>query len=56
MKVILSRKGFDSSSGRMCNPILPDGILLSLPIPGESKMKENTNRYDELKISYSFYS
>ena len=37
MKIILSRKGFDSSSGGYCNPILPDGkTLLSLPIPGVS--------------------
>lgn len=33
MKVILSRKGFDSSNGKQPNPILPDGTLLSLPIP-----------------------
>lgn len=36
MKVILSRKGFDSQSGGMPNPILPDGTLLVLPIPSES--------------------
>ena len=33
MKVILSRKGFDSSNGGCPSPILPDGTLLSLPIP-----------------------
>ena len=33
MKIILSRKGFDSSYGKQPNPILPDGTLLSLPIP-----------------------
>lgn len=33
MKLILSRKGFDSANGGMPNPILPDGTLLSLPIP-----------------------
>ncbi len=33
MKVIFSRKGFDSASGGIPNPILPDGTLLSLPIP-----------------------
>ncbi len=33
MKVILSRKGFDSSYGAQPSPILPDGTLLSLPIP-----------------------
>ena len=33
MKIILSRKGFDSVSGGVPSPILPDGKLLSLPIP-----------------------
>ena len=33
MKVVFSRKGFDSASGGIPNPILPDGTLLSLPIP-----------------------
>ena len=32
MKIILSRKGFDSSSGGHASPILPDGKMLSLPI------------------------
>lgn len=35
MKIILSRKGFDSSAGGCPSPILPDGRLLSLPIPDE---------------------
>lgn len=33
MKIILSRKGFDNSNGRIPSPILPCGRLLSLPIP-----------------------
>ncbi len=33
MKVILSRKGFDSGYGRVPSPILPDGRMISLPIP-----------------------
>ncbi len=33
MKLILSRKGFDTSAGGVPNPILPDGRLLALPIP-----------------------
>ncbi|KNF07059.1 hypothetical protein CLPU_28c00110 [Gottschalkia purinilytica] len=40
MKVILSRKGFDSSSGGYPSPILPDGTLVSLPIP-----ENNTDVY-----------
>lgn len=37
MKVILSRKGFDSSNGGCPSPILPDGTLLSLPIPSDDR-------------------
>lgn len=33
VKLILSRKGFDSSAGGYPSPILPDGRMLSLPIP-----------------------
>lgn len=35
MKIILSRKGFDGGSGGTPSPILPDGRMLSLPIPDE---------------------
>lgn len=35
MKLILSRKGFDSGNGGQPSPILPDGTLLSLPIPSD---------------------
>ena len=38
MKVILSRKGFDSSNGGCPSPIFPDGTLLSLPIPSDDKL------------------
>lgn len=43
MRLILSRKGFDSSPafGRCPSPILPDGQMLSLPIP-----------HDESRIPY----
>lgn len=33
MRLILSRKGFDSSAGGCPNPVFPDGSALSLPIP-----------------------
>ena len=33
MKIILSRKGFDAGYGGQPSPILPDGTLLSMPIP-----------------------
>lgn len=32
-RIVLSRKGFDSSYGGLPSPILPDGRLLPLPIP-----------------------
>lgn len=46
MKVVLSRKGFDSSIGKCASPILPNGELLSLPIPTRDKIS-----YDELRTS-----
>ena len=33
MRLILSRKGFDSGAGGCPSPIFPDGTMLSLPIP-----------------------
>lgn len=33
MRIILSRKGFDTSDGDGASPIFPDGTLLSMPIP-----------------------
>ena len=38
MKIILSRKGFDSQYGKQASPILPDGTLLSFPIPSDDKL------------------
>ena len=38
MKVIISRKGFDSGYGGMPSPILPDGTMLSMPIPSSGDM------------------
>ena len=49
MKVILSRKGFDSSYGGCASPILPDGTMLSMPIPGgeASQLKFEDIKYGE---------
>lgn len=33
MKIIISRKGFDSQNGKVASPIFPDGSMVSLPIP-----------------------
>ena len=46
MKVILSRKGFDSCYGGYPSPILPDGRMISLPIPSS----EDSICYKDLKI------
>lgn len=51
MKIILSRKGFDSSSGGYASPILPSGKLISLPIPDE----DTTITYENLKIEGKTY-
>jgi hypothetical protein len=32
-RIVLSRKGFDSASGGGASPVLPDGRMISLPIP-----------------------
>lgn len=45
MKIILSRKGFDSSNGGCPNPILPNGTLLSLPIPSEDELSFSDIQY-----------
>ncbi len=57
MKIILSRKGFDSSAGGYPSLILKDGTLLSLPIPDEDSTvhyhhlkKENTSYYDLMHL------
>jgi len=54
MKLILSRKGFDSANGGMPSPILPCGKAVSLPIPATRsplKLKElKADGYDLKKI------
>src|SRR2546423_6535309 len=49
MKIILSRKGFDSSLGKVPSPIFPSGELCSLPIP-ESILESCSARYEEIKV------
>lgn len=55
MKIILSRKGFDSTNGGCASPIMPDGTLLSMPIPSDesndvyySDIEWNNNTYSDL--------
>ncbi|WP_418483231.1 hypothetical protein [Dysosmobacter sp.] len=40
MKIILSRKGFDSANGGIVSPIFEDGTMVSFPIPSDDEDKE----------------
>jgi len=46
MKIVFSRKGFDSAAGGVASPILPNGTMLSLPVPRGSKIT-----YSEMSIN-----
>jgi hypothetical protein len=46
MKVVLSRKGFDSKYGGRPSPILPDGRMIFLPIPQD----DDNFSYSDLKL------
>jgi hypothetical protein len=48
MKIIISRKGFDSSVGGGASPIFPSGELCSLPIP-ESLPGRHSKRYKDIR-------
>jgi hypothetical protein len=48
MKIILSRKGFDGTTGGFASPIMPCGRMLSLPIP----VKERQMEEGEIGIPY----
>ena len=48
MKIILSRKGFDSSNGGCASPIMPDGTLLSMPIPSSDADSYSDLRWNDI--------
>jgi hypothetical protein len=48
MKIILSRKGFDSGYGGYPSPILPNGKMVSLPIPSKDSLRYSDLRINEL--------
>lgn len=52
MKIILSRKGFDSANGGCPSPILPDNKMVSFLIPSDDYIK-----YSDLKIDdeYTYF-
>lgn len=47
MKLILSRKAFDSGAGGVANPILEDGSMIPLPIPDKS----SSIKYQDITIA-----
>jgi hypothetical protein len=47
MHIIFSRKGFDSGTGCIPNPIMPDGTMISLPIPD----RHGTVTYNDLTVA-----
>lgn len=51
MKVILSRKGFDSANGGIVSPIFEDGTMISFPIPSY-----DNDTYEELQYNGIPYS
>ncbi len=51
MKIILSRKGFDSGAGGMPSPIMPDGTLLSMPIPANNSISYDDLYYKDIPYS-----
>ena len=51
MRVILSRKGFDSSNGGIVSPIFEDGTLVSFPIPSDDKDSFSDLQYEGVLYS-----
>lgn len=51
MKVILSRKGFDSANGGIVSPIFEDGTMISFPIPSYDR-----DTYEDLQYDGDSYS
>lgn len=47
MKLILSRKAFDSGAGKVANPILDDSSMMPMPIPD----KASTIRYEDITVA-----
>ncbi len=50
MKIIFSRKGYDSAAGGIPSPIFPDGSFCSLPIPSEEPPRLKDVRYRGMSL------
>ena len=55
MKIIISRKGFDSGSGGFPSPIMPDGTLLTTPIPERVNIYVEELYYTGMKNTEIYY-
>ena len=51
MKIILSRKGFDSASGGIVSPIFEDGTMVSFPIPSDDEDTYDSLYYNGIQYS-----
>lgn len=52
MRIILSRKGFDSAAGKVASPIFPSGEMRSLPIPQpHSSCLSAPIRYEQIRMA-----
>ncbi len=51
MKVVLSRKGFDSSAGGGPSPVLPDGTMASLPVPEQPPFAGGSVSYEAVAVA-----
>ena len=49
MKIVLSRKGFDSGTGKVPSPIFPSGEMCALPIP-EGRPDKRSALYGEITV------
>lgn len=47
IRIIFSRKGFDSSTGKTPSAILPNGKLISFPVPDTER--DQSRRYEDLR-------
>ena len=47
-RIVLSRKGFDSTVGKRPSPIFPDGRILSFPIPTPKHYPISTSRFRDV--------
>lgn len=53
MKIIFSRKGFDSSAGGCPSPLFPDGSMLALPIPDKgSPIQYRDIMFKDIKVGH----